>query len=110
MVKQKLKLPKRLAGMKIPKAVRRSGKRFLKHLNRAGGLELVAEALIATGTALMANRKARHAVAEAGQGVGHGLKEGGAALADTLSGEKPKKDKKLRDKPYSIGDSDQRRH
>jgi hypothetical protein len=31
-------------------------------------------------------------------------------LPEALGAEKPKKDKKLRDKPYSIGESDQRRH
>jgi len=110
MAKQKLKMPKRLAGMKLPKSVRRTGKGFLKHLRKQGGLELVAEGLIAAGTALMASRKARNTVAEAGQGVGQGLKQGGSDLPEALGAEKPKKDKKLRDKPYSIGESDQRRH
>ena len=110
MAKQKLKLPKSLAGMKIPKQVRRAGKRFMKQVNRTGRLELVAEALIAAGTALMASRKARQAVADAAQGLGQGRKEGGNALAEALGGEKPKKDKKLRDKAYSISDSNPQRH
>ena len=111
MAKQKLKLPKSLAGMKIPKKVRRAGKRFMKRLNRTGRVELVAEALIATGTALMASRKARQAVAEA-QGLGHGQgrKEGGGVLAEALGGEKSKKDRKLRDKAYPISDPNQQRH
>jgi hypothetical protein len=66
MAKQKLKLPKRLAGIKISKPLRRSGKRFLKHLNKSGGLELLAEAFIAAGTVLLANRKTRRTVAKAG--------------------------------------------
>ena len=110
MAKQKLKMPKRLAGMKIPKSVRRTGKGFLKHLKKQGGLELVAEGLIAAGTALMASRKGRQTVAEAGQGLGQGVKQGGSTLSEALGTEKPKKDKKLRDKPYSLTDSDQRRH
>jgi hypothetical protein len=112
MAKQKLKLPKSLAGLKIPKKVRRAGKRFMKRLNRTGRVELVAEALIATGTALMASRKARQAVAEAAQGLGHGQgrKEGGGVLAEALGGEKSKKDRKLRDKAYPISDPNQQRH
>lgn len=114
MAKQKLKLPKSLAGLKIPKKVRRAGKRFMKRLNRTGRVELVAEALIATGTALMASRKARQAVAEAAQGLGlghgQGRKEGGGVLAEALGGEKSKKDRKLRDKAYPISDPNQQRH
>src|SRR5262245_32380606 len=79
MAKQKLKLPKRLAGIKVPKPLRRSGKRFAKHLRKTGGLELLAHALVAAGTALMASQ-ARQAVAEAGQSV----KDSGTALGGII--------------------------
>jgi hypothetical protein len=128
MAKQKLKLPKRLAGIKVPGPLRRSGKRFAKHLRKTGGLELLAQALVAAGTALMASPKARQAMAEAGQNV----KDSGAALgeiigdkaasgahdlasaAQELLADKPekkrKKDKKLRGQHYRIEEPAQRRH
>jgi hypothetical protein len=117
MAKQKLKLPRRLAGIKVPKPLRRSSKRFAKHLRKTGGLELLAHALVAAGTALMSSPQARRAVAEAGQNV----KDRSSALADIvadkaasatshlgatqgLPADKPKKklkkDKKLRGQPY----------
>lgn len=126
MAKQKLKLPKRLAGIKVPKPLRRSGKRFAKHLRKTGGLELLAHALVAAGTALMSSPKARQAMAEAGQNV----KDGGTALggivgdkaasgvhdltsaAQELLADKPekkrKKDKKLRGQRYRIEEPAQR--
>jgi hypothetical protein len=110
MAKQKLKLPKRLAGIKISKPLRRSGKRFLKYLNKSGGLELLAEAFVAAATVLVADSKRRREVPEAGQGVGHGLTEGGNALSQPLSGQERKKDKRVRQKPYSAAEPDQRRH
>jgi len=128
MAKQKLKLPKRLAGIKVPKPLRRSSKRFAKHLRKTGGLELLAHALVAAGTALMSSPKARRAVAEAGQNV----KDSGSALtgiigekaasgthdlasaAQELLTDKPvkkrKKDKKVGGQPYRIEGPDQRRH
>ncbi|MET0481429.1 MAG: hypothetical protein ABWZ27_00770 [Aestuariivirgaceae bacterium] len=120
MAKQKLKLPKRLAGIKVPKPLRRSSKRFAKQLRKTGGLELLAHALVAAGTALMASPKARQAVAEAGQSV----KDSGSALADLIGDKaasgasgladtakkKRKKDKKLSDQPYRIEEPGQRRH
>ena len=120
MAKQKLKLPKRLAGIKVPKPLRRSSKRFAKQLRKTGGLELLAHALVAAGTALMASPKARQALAETGQNV----KDSGSALGDFIgekaaSGssvlgdaakKKRKKDKKLGDQRYRIEEPGQRRH
>jgi hypothetical protein len=128
MAKQKLKLPKRLAGIKVPKPLRRSSRRFAKNIRKTGGLELLAQALIAAGTALMSSPKARHAAVEAGQSV----KEGGTVLAGVLGdkavstaqglsaaakdlladkgGKKPKKDKKLRGRTYDIEEPDLKRH
>jgi hypothetical protein len=128
MAKQKLKLPRRLAGIKVPKPLRRSSKRFAKHLRKTGGLELLADALVAAGTALMSSPKARQAMAEVGQNV----KDSGAALtgiigdkaasgsqdlaaaAKELLPDKPekkrKKDKKLRGEHYRIEEPAQRRH
>jgi hypothetical protein len=128
MAKQKLKLPKRLAGIKVPKPLRRSSKRFAKHLRKTGGLEFLAHALVAAGTALMSSPKARQAMAEVGQNV----KDSGAALtgiigdkaasgtqdltsaAKELLPDKPekkrKKDKKLRGEHYRIEEPAQRRH
>jgi hypothetical protein len=116
-----------LAGIKVPKPLRRSGKRFAKHLRKTGGLELLAHALVAAGTALMSSPKARQAMAESGQNV----KDGGTALggiigdeaasdvhdltsaAQELLADKPekkrKKDKKLRGQPYRI-EEPARRH
>jgi hypothetical protein len=52
MAKAKLKLPKRIAGVKIPKAVRKGP--VGQFLNSSAGQLLVAEALIAAGGAFVA--------------------------------------------------------
>jgi len=52
MAKQKLKLPKKIAGVKIPKAVRKGP--VGQFLNSSAGQLLVAEALIAAGGAFFA--------------------------------------------------------
>src|SRR5262245_29045024 len=117
MAKQKLKLPKRLAGIKVPKPLRRSSKRFAKHLRKTGGLDLLAHALVAAGTALMSNPQARQAVVEAGQKV----KDRSSALADMVADraaaeglpadqakKQRKKDKQLRGQPHRIEEPAQR--
>jgi hypothetical protein len=53
MAKAKLKLPKRIAGVKIPKAVRKGP--VGQFLNSSAGQLLVAEALIAAGGAFIAH-------------------------------------------------------
>jgi hypothetical protein len=128
MAKQKLKLPKRLAGIKVPKPLRRSSKRFAKNLRKTGGLELLAHALVAAGTALMSSPKARQAMAEAGQKVkdsgtalsdvigdkaaagGHGLTSAAKEVLADKPEKKRKKDKKLRGQHYRIEEPAQRRH
>ncbi|HVF16542.1 MAG TPA: hypothetical protein VNA21_06505, partial [Steroidobacteraceae bacterium] len=52
MAKRKLKLPKKIAGVKIPKAVRKGP--VGQFLNSSAGQLLVAEALIAAGGAFFA--------------------------------------------------------
>ncbi len=72
--KDKVKLPKRIGGMKVPKAVRQAGKSALKLAEQPAVSEAVAAALLAAAAALRdppATRRAAGAAAgaagEAGQ-------------------------------------------
>jgi hypothetical protein len=50
--KKAARLPKRIAGVKIPKAVRKSGGALLGQVNTPLGRELIAAGLVAAGAAL----------------------------------------------------------
>jgi hypothetical protein len=63
---KKLKVPKRIAGVKIPKVIRKGP--VGDFLNSSGGQLLVAEAVLLAGGALMANRT------DSGSTAGHALR------------------------------------
>jgi hypothetical protein len=66
--KDKVKIPKRIAGVKVSKAVRQAGKTALKLAERPAVSETVAAALLAAAAALRdppATRRAAGAAAEA---------------------------------------------
>ena len=79
--KDKLKIPKRIGGVKVPKAVRQAGKTALKLAETPAVSETVAAALLAAAAALRdppaAKRGARAAAGAAGQeaiGLGDSLR------------------------------------
>jgi hypothetical protein len=66
--KDKVKVPKRIAGVKVPKSVRQAGKSALKLAERPAVSETVAAALLAAAAALRdppATRRAAGAAADA---------------------------------------------
>ena len=91
MSKRKLKLPKKIAGVKVPKAVRKGP--VGQFLNSSAGQLLVAEALIAAGGAFLAtevndsgdqkgtSRKLGRSVASSGEEARQMLEHGSARLS-----------------------------
>lgn len=59
MAKKNAKLPKKIAGVKISKKVRKSGNKLIEVANTPAGRELLAAGLIAAGAALAKAQKAR---------------------------------------------------
>jgi len=72
------KLPKRVAGVKIPKKLRKQGGGLVALLESPTGRAIAADALIAIAGALAGNRATREAVVGAGQDA----VDAGAAAAD----------------------------
>lgn len=71
--KDKIKVPKRVAGVKVPKSVREAGKRALKLAEQPVVSETVAAALLAAAAALRdppATKRAAGAAAEAASEAG----------------------------------------
>jgi hypothetical protein len=64
--KKALKLPKKIAGVRIPKAFRKSGGSLLKFLETPQGREIAASVLFAVAGALTGNEKTRQKVSDAG--------------------------------------------
>jgi hypothetical protein len=63
------KLPKTIAGVKIPKKLRRQGGGLMALLESPSGRAIAADALIAVAGALAGNRTTRNAALDAGQGA-----------------------------------------
>jgi hypothetical protein len=59
MAKTNAKLPKKIAGVKIPKKLRKSGNKLIEVANTPAGRELLAAGLVAAGTALARAQKRR---------------------------------------------------
>ena len=64
--KNKTKLPKRIAGVKIPKALRKSVPSVIALLDTPHGREAAAAALSAAAATLLGTHQGRHAMADAG--------------------------------------------
>jgi hypothetical protein len=90
--KDKKSAPKKVAGVKVPKGMRKGGDSLASLVTSPLARELVADALIAIAGALAGNRKARDAAAKAGSKVAKaGAQAGSAAMdagADAASGAK----------------------
>lgn len=70
--KDKIKIPKRITGVKVPKAVRQAGNAALKLVEKPAVSETVAAALLAAAAALRdppATRRAAGVAGEAGKGT-----------------------------------------
>jgi hypothetical protein len=67
--KKSTKLPKRIAGVKIPKKMRKQGGEFLARVNTPLGRELLAAGLVAAGAAMSKRDTVRKAAATAADEV-----------------------------------------
>lgn len=65
--KSKTKIPKRIAGVKIPKTLRDSGKAAMKLAQNPVARELLSAGLVAAAAAVAANSRARKAAIEGGR-------------------------------------------
>jgi len=71
---KKIKIPKRIAGIKVPKTLRKSGGSLAGLLQTPHGREIAAAALSAAAAALLGTNKAREVAGDAGSAaVGAGL-------------------------------------
>ncbi len=91
MAKKKNKIPKRIAGIKVPKALRRSAPSLIGLLQTPQGKEAAAAALSAAATALLTSAQGRRAITEAGStaagagsAVASGLESVGHVAASVL--------------------------
>ena len=75
------KLPKKIAGVKIPKAVRKTGGSAVKALRHPLLADIVAAALIAAAAAIRSNKKVRRAARTAKDKAGEAAKGAGAGAA-----------------------------
>ncbi len=76
--KDKLKIPKRIAGVKVSKAVRQAGKNALKLAEQPAVSETVAAALLAAAAALRDSPATKKAAGKAGKdsaGLGDSLRK-----------------------------------
>ena len=69
MAKKKNKLPKRIAGIKVPKTLRKSAPSLVALLRTPQGKEAMAAALSAAATALLSSAQGRRAVVDTGAAV-----------------------------------------
>ncbi len=81
--KDKVKIPKRIAGVKVSKAVRQAGKTALKLAEKPAVSETVAAALLAAAAALRDPPAARRAAAAAADTAGEAGQEA-IRLGDSL--------------------------
>ena len=91
MAKKKNKLPKRIAGIKVPTALRKSAPALIGLLQTPQGKEAAAAALSAAATALLTTAQGRRAITEtgsaaagAGSAVAGGLETAGHVAAAVL--------------------------
>lgn len=81
--KDKVKIPKRIAGVKVSKAVRQAGKTALKLAERPAVSETVAAALLAAAAALRDPPATRRAAGAAADSAGEAA-QGAIGLGDSL--------------------------
>ncbi|MGN6374116.1 MAG: hypothetical protein ACTHMG_01030 [Sphingomonas sp.] len=79
------KLPKEIAGVTIPKPLRKQGSALLAQINTPLGRELIAAGLVAAGTALARRDEVRRAVADSAEGA-EDAAAAGARVATQIGG------------------------
>lgn len=79
---KKTKIPKEIAGVRIPKTLRDSGKAAVKLAQNPIARELLSAGLAAAATAIAANTRARKAAADGGAGVAGAVNEAASAASD----------------------------
>ncbi|MBK1836572.1 hypothetical protein JHL17_04035 [Azospirillum sp. YIM B02556] len=82
--KAKLKLPKKIAGIKIPKQLRKPSGSLLAFLETAEGREIAAGALVAIAGALTGGGRIKKAAAEAGHQASQAGSTGGTIARDVV--------------------------
>jgi hypothetical protein len=82
--KNNAKLPKKIAGVKIPKKLRKSGGKLIEAANTPAGRELIAAGLVAAGTALAAKAKQARRSADDTSAVHLDPAERGARMAGQI--------------------------
>ncbi|HYH37568.1 MAG TPA: hypothetical protein VD860_05060 [Azospirillum sp.] len=79
------KIPKKIAGIKVPKSVRKSGRSLAAFLETPTGREMAAAALTAmAGVLAGTNRPVRTAAADAAAGAGHTAAQAGGVAAGLM--------------------------
>lgn len=79
------KIPKKIAGVKIPRAVRKSGRSLAAFLETPTGREMAAAALTAmAGVLAGTNRPVRKAAADVATGAGHTAAQAGSGAAGLM--------------------------
>ncbi|MGQ9365283.1 hypothetical protein [Azospirillum sp. ST 5-10] len=79
------KLPKRIAGVKVPKHLRKSGGSLGSLLESPMARQILADALVAAAGALAANRGTRQAVSHAGSGAAETVRDAAGAIAGVVA-------------------------
>lgn len=81
----KTKIPKQFAGVKIPKALRESGKAAIKLSQDPAARELLSAGLMAAATAIAANSRARTAAMDGGQQAKDAMGEAVHSASDSAT-------------------------
>lgn len=82
--KKNAKLPKKIAGVKIPKKLRKSGGKLIEAASTPAGRELIAAGLVAAGSALAAKAQKARTRPDAGSADHLDPAERGAQMAGQI--------------------------
>lgn len=83
--KSKIKIPKQIAGVTIPKTLRDSGKAAIKLAQNPAARELLSAGLVAAATAVAANSRARKAAMDGGREAADAMGEATAKASDSAA-------------------------
>ena len=81
----KTKIPKQIAGVKIPKTLRDSGKAALKLAQNPVAREMLSAGLMAAATAVAANSRARAAAANGGRDAADAMNDAATKASDNAA-------------------------
>lgn len=83
--KSKIKIPKQIAGVTIPKTLRDSGKAAIKLAQNPAARELLSAGLVAAAAAVAANSRARKAAVDGGREAADAMGEATAKASDSAA-------------------------